>query len=150
MKSLKLISFTTFFLLLVITSSLAGDEDDDKKDKQDKKKDDKVELVKERVPKSQMESAKDTGGAVLDKLDDVPTKDKAMIGVVVGGIFVVIILLVCLFYPKCPMYPLSGPCRDACCPDGNPFNRESAVKREVKDGQIETTKGQWVTPVEDA
>ena len=29
-------------------------------------------------------------------------------------------------------------------------NRETAVKREVKDGQIETTKGQWVTPVEDA
>ena len=31
MKSLKLISFTTFFILLVITSSLAGDEDEDTK-----------------------------------------------------------------------------------------------------------------------
>jgi len=129
MKSFKLISFTTFFILLVITSSLA-DEDEDK---------------------GAMESAKDTGEAVLDKLGEVKTEDKAMIGGVVGGIFVVILLLVCLFYPKCPMYPLSAPCRDACCPDFvNPFNRETAVKREVKDGQIETTKGQWITPVEDA
>ena len=30
MKSLTLISFTTFFILLVITSSLAGDKDEDK------------------------------------------------------------------------------------------------------------------------
>ena len=29
-------------------------------------------------------------------------------------------------------------------------NRETAVKREVKGSKIETTKGQWVTPVEDA
>ena len=34
MKSLKLISFTTFFILLVITSSLAGSEEEDEdKDK---------------------------------------------------------------------------------------------------------------------
>ena len=46
MKSLTLISFTTFFILLVITSSLA-DEKDDKKDNKDENKDKKVELVKE-------------------------------------------------------------------------------------------------------
>merc|ERR1711935_916566 len=89
-----------------------------------------------------VDNAKDTIGDIGDQLEDVPTNHKAIIGGVVGGIFVVIILLVCLFYPKCPMYPLSESCRNYCCPDGNPFNRESAVKREVKDGQIETTKGQ--------
>jgi len=149
MKSFKLISFTTFFILLVITSSLA-DENDDKDENKNKGKNNGKDNGEDEG-KSTGENIEDTVDEVIDKLGEVKTKDKAMIGGVVGGIFVVIILLVCLFYPKCPMYPLSAPCRDYCCPDFvNPFNRETAVKREVKDGQIETTKGQWITPVEDA
>jgi len=140
-----LISFTTFFILLVITSSLAGGDDDDKKDKKEEKKENEDDS------EGILDSAEDNIEDAVDALKKVPKSNMLVIGGVVGGLFVVIILLVCLFYPKCPMYPLSAPCRDYCCPDFvNPFNRETAVKREVKGSKIETTKGQWITPVEDA
>merc|ERR1711894_102537 len=115
--------------------------------KRKEKKDDKNEDDSKGI----LDRAEDKIENVVDTLKEVPKSDRPVIGGVVGGLFVVIMLLVCLFYPKCPMYPLSEPCRDYCCPDGtNPFTRETAVKREVKGSKIETTKGQWVTPVEDA
>ena len=76
MKSLTLITFTTFFILLVITSSIASSDKDD----------------------GLLDKAKNLGGDVKDQLEEVPKTHMAVIGGVVGGLFVVLYVLITCFH----------------------------------------------------
>merc|ERR1719464_1146509 len=100
MKSLTLISFTTFFILLVITSSLAGGDEDEDKDKG---------------------KGKSTTEKIVDKMDGT-TLAVIIVAVLILGLLS--IFFCCLCIPKCLLHQHKDPCLECIC---KPCNKSGGL-----------------------
>jgi len=101
MKSLTLISFTTFFILLVITSSLAGDEDEDTK-----------------------KDSKGDPGKIEKAVEGMDPTTLAVIIVAVLVIGLLSIFVCCLCIPKCLLHQHKDPCLECIC---KPCNKSGGL-----------------------
>merc|ERR1719464_20106 len=106
MKSLTLISFTTFFILLVITSSLAGGEEDEDNDKGKHK-----------------DKGKETSTAA-DVVEGMPPTVIAVIAVAVLILGLLSIFFCCLCIPKCLLHHHKDPCLECIC---KPCNKSGGL-----------------------
>jgi len=101
MKSLTLISLTTFFILLVITSSLAGDEDEDTK-----------------------KDSKGDPGKIEKAVEGMDPTTLAVIIVAVLVIGLLSIFVCCLCIPKCLLHQHKDPCLECIC---KPCNKSGGL-----------------------